>query len=246
MRKFGKWFLVGLILVLVLATCSNYRKPPYSNWKKSYFLDRILNRILQGAPQGYRDDLNIYTTSESSNWAAASSKAKIIVVNEYLLLIAKNEAEIAATIAHEIGHFVNNHFGPPAESEFASIEKYVKVRLERENIADRTAIELLARAGYDTFSAINIMQREIEENDKLIAVTFNIDIEFIRKIAQGDVAEDSAWQKARLDFNYEIAKKYSSNKQKEWVLFSAKDLEKLKCSLRKSEFIKKIENLNGE
>ncbi len=228
MKKFSKWFLVILILVLFLAACSNTtsRKSPYPNCKESYFLNKILTRILQEVPENKGQNFNIYVIFKSSNWASINPDTKNILINEHLLLIAKNEAEIAYNIAHEVGHIIVGHSGTHGPEDF-------KVLIKKENEADRIAIKLMAKIGYNTFSAADIMWRMHEKNNRLLVDAFDVDIEFF------GTTNKNEW--VRPTFIRKIAQVYHSSSQKNWILFTSKDLKKVKDFCRKVKSSKDLQ-----
>jgi predicted Zn-dependent protease len=108
---------------------------------------------------------------------AFSIGAGRIYVNEGTPFVCRNEAELAAILAHEMGHELAGHFRSAGhrdsvwpwlddlfgarrsrESDLAigSIEQRVDPQKERE--ADRISISILARAGYDPHAALSVAE----------------------------------------------------------------------------------------
>ena len=116
-----------------------------------------------------------FTVIRDRSANAFSIGAGRIYVNEGTPFVCRNEAELAAILAHEMGHELAGHFrsaghgdsgwpwldhlfGAPRsrESDLAigSIEQRVDPQKERE--ADRISISILARAGYDPHAALSV------------------------------------------------------------------------------------------
>jgi predicted Zn-dependent protease len=97
-------------------------------------------------------------------------------LTEGMLRFVESEAELAAVLAHEFGHHVMGHFctrekkrgffgtlfGSPEESngtrrQVGSLTALVDPEKERE--ADRAAVAILSRAGYDPHAALALARR---------------------------------------------------------------------------------------
>ncbi len=90
-----------------------------------------------------------------------------IYVNEGVVAVCENEAEVAAILAHEMGHQLAGHFrdagtaasdGASARVELGGVTQHVDVAKEIE--ADRLALRILADAGYDPHAALTLALRE--------------------------------------------------------------------------------------
>jgi len=93
-----------------------------------------------------------------------------IYVNEGTPFVCRNEAEVAAIIAHEMGHELAGHFRSPAGSfplgewqksgtkdeVVGSVHQHVDPQKERE--ADLLSIDILRRAGYDPHAAVSVAE----------------------------------------------------------------------------------------
>lgn len=98
-----------------------------------------------------------------------------VYVNEGLPFACRNEAELAAVIAHEMGHEIAGHFrrretggswmggvfGHGADDSgdllIGTVRQHIDPAKERE--ADRLSLEILERAGYDPRAALSAAQR---------------------------------------------------------------------------------------
>lgn len=261
MREFRKWFLIVLILVVVIGWnvgCKKHKEividaeamikaePPLSVKRQiDDFLNKILDRIMQ---QTYNGDDYYLTVRIAFNNPLCSSAAIYfledeIFINKKLILAARNEAEIAFVIAHEIGHIMAPDFLPPSlwpqknEAFFKQgysfwIKGYkhgYSPRLVfdfhyrlflcsfKHELIDRVGIELMAKAGYNTYSTVSILRLTMEDKDK------DKDEKTERRL--------SAYRNAREHFR---------NDQKKWILFVPDDLEKIK------EICRKFEKQDGE
>jgi len=91
-----------------------------------------------------------------------------IYVNEGVVAVCENEAEVAAILAHEMGHQLAGHFrdggaaaandGAGERVELGGVTQHIDVAKEIE--ADRLALRILADAGYDPHAALTLALRE--------------------------------------------------------------------------------------
>lgn len=91
-----------------------------------------------------------------------------IYVNDGVILGCANEAEVAAILAHEMGHQQAGHFRAAAAStgrdaanprvELGGVTQELDAAKERE--ADRIALRILADAGYDPRAALTLALRQ--------------------------------------------------------------------------------------
>lgn len=272
MRKFGKWFLVSLILILIIGwnvNCGGYsekkeaerrikiieseigaeiepvEKPQSLLITKgcvdedcvNKFLDRILDKLLQkvsmikkGIPSPMECEYvtgKYYVTrillSDQRRWAGYWSGEDFIIVGSSLLLLAQNEAEIAAVITHEVGHCALQYIWPQSILQPDS-EESKKDEIEEEEMADRIGVILMSKSGYDAISAIDILQRidETVRNVKGKEIKEKIDA----------LLKEKGTEK-RIDALRKNAKKYFKENQKKWISFSSEDLEKIKEFLQR-------------
>ncbi len=104
---------------------------------------------------------------------AFSIGAGRIYVNEGTPFVCRNEAEVAAILAHEMGHQLAGHFrsssgttswldglrgSAPAKDEVIG-SVHQRIDPEKELEADRISIEILRRAGYDPHAAVSVAKR---------------------------------------------------------------------------------------
>jgi len=91
-----------------------------------------------------------------------------IYVNEGVILGCENEAEVAAILAHEMGHQLAGHFrdgkrgagasgGARARVDLGAVTQEIDV--EKEIEADRRALEILSAAGYDPHASLTLALR---------------------------------------------------------------------------------------
>lgn len=91
-----------------------------------------------------------------------------IYVNEGVVLQCENEAEVAAILAHEMGHQLAGHFrdgaarsgsdGGSASVDLGAVTQ--EIDLEKEIEADRVALRIVADAGYDPHAALALALRQ--------------------------------------------------------------------------------------
>lgn len=85
-----------------------------------------------------------------------------LYVTEGTFILCRNEAELAAILAHEMGHQLAGHFrradGRGADDvALGSVRQRVDPGQERE--ADRISLGILEQAGYDAHAALSIAKR---------------------------------------------------------------------------------------
>src|SRR5205823_1244314 len=118
-----------------------------------------------------------FTVIRDRSANAFSIGAGRIYVNEGTVFVCRDEAELAAILAHEMGHELAGHFRPTLNRDSAwpllgdllrtrgskefgdtigSIKQRVDPRMERE--ADRISISILERAGYDPHAALSVAE----------------------------------------------------------------------------------------
>lgn len=80
-----------------------------------------------------------------------------IYVNEGTVFVCRNEAELAAILAHEMAHELAGHFRKPPRSGGRSTIGSIRAVIdpEKEMEADRISVSILARAGYDPRAALS-------------------------------------------------------------------------------------------
>lgn len=92
-----------------------------------------------------------------------------IYVNDGVILGCENEAEVAAILAHEMGHQQAGHFRTPDSASSGRGEVNPRIELgavtqeldpAKEREADRLALQILAAAGYDPHAALTLALRQ--------------------------------------------------------------------------------------
>jgi predicted Zn-dependent protease len=92
-----------------------------------------------------------------------------IYVNEGVVTLCETEAELAAILAHEMAHQVAGHFGDGAREtggtsarvDLGAVTQQIDPAKEIE--ADRLALEILRKAGYDPHAALTLALRQQEQ-----------------------------------------------------------------------------------
>jgi beta-barrel assembly-enhancing protease len=153
--------------------------------------DASMRRHLQGVVDKLGRGVNadpesfklIILASNQAN--AFTPGAGIIMVNVGLLQIARNEAEVAAVIAHEMAHVLMKHPQRQKQIRLASkaggavMDEFTPAQLEnnigwflrlggnvtmngmirqQEMMADSVAIDMLVKAGYDPRAMVDVLQ----------------------------------------------------------------------------------------
>ena len=90
-----------------------------------------------------------------------------LYVTEGTFLLCRNEGELAAIVAHEMGHQLAGHFQRPGargtgDVALGSVRQRVDPGEERE--ADRISLRILEEAGYDPRAALSIAKRVAESS----------------------------------------------------------------------------------
>jgi len=89
-----------------------------------------------------------------------------IYVNEGVVTLCETEAELAAILAHEMGHQVAGHFAEAPAADAASGARIdlgavtQRIDPEKEIEADRIALGILRKAGYDPHAALTLALRQ--------------------------------------------------------------------------------------
>lgn len=91
----------------------------------------------------------------------------VILISERMERLARTEDELAFVVAHEMSHLVLEHDrGPAVRGERGAANDAINLRRGRfpgyEADADRMALYLLARAGYDARAAADYLTREAD------------------------------------------------------------------------------------
>ena len=139
------------------------------------FVRRVGRRLAEHAPDSPYPWTFMVVRDRSANAFAIGAGA--IYVHDGTLAVARNEAEVAAVLAHEMGHQLAGHFcvgrqedagwlgwlaglvggGAPAERGVGSMRQTVDPERERE--ADLRSIPILEAAGFDPRASLDIARR---------------------------------------------------------------------------------------
>jgi len=90
-----------------------------------------------------------------------------VYISEGAIMLCQNESELAAILAHEIGHQVAGHFCPDHDSNRSRLATKQKaigslsqmLDMEKEAQADRIAVQILQSGGYDPHAMLAISKR---------------------------------------------------------------------------------------
>lgn len=79
----------------------------YTNWEQaSNYVTKVFNKAI---PEGFKtDEIKIYVTRDSEVNAYCGEDGNIIITAGFLAYM-NNEAELAAALCHEFGHYYSNH-----------------------------------------------------------------------------------------------------------------------------------------
>jgi len=148
--------------------------------------DYLRSVVCRLAPD-YCDDIRIYIVSNTT-YNASMAPNGLMIVHTGFLLRCRDEADLASTLAHEIGHYVRRHglqgfenrrdmatglevfsmltlgYGSPTALLVAlgSIKAYSR---DQEREADAIGFEMMASAGYDTLAASEAWAYMMRERD---------------------------------------------------------------------------------
>jgi predicted Zn-dependent protease len=131
---------------------------------------RVGRRLARGAPDSPYPWTFRVVRDRSANAFAIGGGA--VYVHDGTIAAARNEAEVAAVLAHEMGHELAGHFCSPGRSTgllaelFAALSGGREIGSMRQSIdpareytADRLSLPILVAAGYDPRAALDIARR---------------------------------------------------------------------------------------
>ncbi|WP_448203648.1 M48 family metalloprotease [Azospirillum sp. sgz302134] len=151
----------------------------YQDPRLQAYIDRLGNRM---AAQTDRQGPWTFTVLDSDVVNAFALPGGYVYVTRGLLALAKDEAEVAGVLGHEIGHVIAHHtrerqtgqtiagllaagigifLGSPELAQIANLgggALLAKYSRGQESEADRIGIELLERAGYDPFAVATFLE----------------------------------------------------------------------------------------
>jgi beta-barrel assembly-enhancing protease len=145
---------------------------------------RVGRRLADGAPDSpYPWSFTVVRDRSANAFAIGGG---VVYVHDGTIVAARNEAEVAAVLAHEMGHELAGHFcdvtgwagrlgdlfaaGPSDGRGIGSMRQTIDPA--REHAADRLSIPILAAAGYDPRAALDIARRSGRDrrSDDLLAL----------------------------------------------------------------------------
>ncbi|MEW5966250.1 MAG: M48 family metalloprotease [Pseudomonadota bacterium] len=125
------------------------------------YVDEVGQRL---AKQGTQPDLTWhFTVLDSAGVNAYSLPGGYVYVTRGLLAYLNSEAELAAVLAHELGHVLARHGGAQTGAKTDTLRQALATSrasgygLERELEANRLGAEALARAGYNPWALSELM-----------------------------------------------------------------------------------------
>lgn len=151
----------------------------YRDQRLQAYIDRIGNRM---AAQTDRQGPWTFTVLDTDVVNAFALPGGYVYITRGLLALAKDEAEVASVLGHEIGHVVAHHtrerqtgqtiagllaagigifLGSPELAQLANVggtALLAKYSRSQESEADRLGIEFLERAGYDPFAMATFLE----------------------------------------------------------------------------------------
>ena len=151
----------------------------YSDQRLQGYIDRIGNRM---AAQTGRNGPWTFTVLDSDVVNAFALPGGYVYVTRGLLALAKDEAEVAGVLGHEIAHVIARHsrerqtgqtiagllaagigivLGSPELAQLANVggtALLAKYSRGQESEADRLGIDYLVRAGYDPFAMATFLE----------------------------------------------------------------------------------------
>lgn len=154
--------------------------PTYGNWTSQTSIQRVNTigqKLLQDNKIPIKVDFNVMETDDINAFA---NTEKEIYVYTGLLNYVSDDAELAAVIAHEIGHIVNSHttrgavLNAATSTALANVKmnQYAKMganaaqqvtmlKLSRtdEYEADVTGVDILYNAGYNPLAMISLLYK---------------------------------------------------------------------------------------
>ncbi|MGN0014522.1 MAG: M48 family metallopeptidase [Candidatus Gastranaerophilaceae bacterium] len=152
MKKFCVILLMLFFVVPVNAmTCDETK----SGAIRAY-VNKIGFTLLNSNKIPYRITFSLNTNSNIAN-AYSSSRLRNIVIYKGIILIADDEDEIAAVLAHEISHSVDSYEG--ILRGYFSCYKYLIAPKKYEIKADKRAVDYMVNAGYNPLAIMIIYSK---------------------------------------------------------------------------------------
>ena len=180
MKKIFGLVLIGIVCAFMTGSAFAASYNTSTNWFDSNNVSH-LNTIGQNIVKANKMPTTVtfkVTDNENMN-AANTNTTQVVYIYNGDLKYVENDNELAAIVAHEIGHLVNGHyskssllnniissFNPNTKSENASttvnLLKTVssnKVNKDNEKEADITAVDLMMNAKYNPLALISVVYK---------------------------------------------------------------------------------------
>ena len=128
------------------------------------YIERMGTALLAKAEVGQQTKIHFSVIRDSSVNAYAIGEFRFFITDG-AIAFARNESELAAIIAHELGHQLSGHFcasSSSKESDMRSGQMGLLTQIidpEKEQEADRIAVKLLQADTYDPFSILDVAVR---------------------------------------------------------------------------------------
>ena len=134
------------------------------------YIEEIGQRLISNMdPPPFDISITIFDYGLNGTSLAGTLPGGHVFVDRNLLVYLNNEAELAALLAHEIGHAISRHYARMVQifgsenicdslpSANFSRQQVEKTRFEHEFEADEIAIQLLLQAGYDPLALAEVI-----------------------------------------------------------------------------------------
>ena len=139
---------------------------PSKNKHYREIVERVGRRLAaMDEASGHDWEFRVVDSEQSIAWCLPGGK---VVVHEKILPFCRNEAGLAALLAHEMAHEIAGHDGsgtgdqenaPDPDHLLARYGLLVGYNRAQEDEADEIGLALMARAGYDPAEAIELFRR---------------------------------------------------------------------------------------
>lgn len=133
----------------------------------SGYVQRLAERLLGGAEEGVRRRQWRFDVTRNLSANAFAVGDGYVIVTDGLVAYVRNEAQLAAVLAHEMGHVLEGHFCRQArqkgtEFRVGTLMQHYDAQAEEE--ADARAVALLRRAGFDPGAMASVLRCLADSN----------------------------------------------------------------------------------
>lgn len=178
--------ILAVLVAFIMSTYASFAATTATNWNSADALKRVNTigaKLLTAnkLPSGIK-----FQVSEEDHVNAYATIDKEIYVYKGLLEFVQNDQELAAVIAHEVGHIINAHcakqglinYGADivtstsavANSKYATAintgKELASLKMSRtdEYDADLTGVDLMVKAGYDPKAMVSVLNKICENS----------------------------------------------------------------------------------